>query len=176
MIAAPNFKSPLLVIGGAKSGKSAYAESLFDLFPAPYTYIATAQPLDDEMVERVRLHRERRKEKWQTIECPFDLPATLGGLAGMKQPVLVDCITLWLSNLLCFRSADPVPAVEDLCAAVKGAEYPLVIVSNETGCGIVPESPLARQFRDLAGSTNQKLAHICSSVIMVVAGLPMQLK
>ncbi len=176
MRSAPEFKSPLLVLGGAKSGKSSHAESLIERFEPPFFYIATAQVLDDEMKERIELHRARRKSRWETIECPLTLADALRGLTGRNRPVLIDCITLWLSNLLCFSSADPDRAVADLCDAVSKAGHPLVIVSNEVGSGIVPENELARKFRDLAGSTNQKLARICASVTLVTAGLPLRLK
>lgn len=171
-----HFQSPMLVLGGAKSGKSAYAESLFYRLKPPWVYVATSQIFDDEMRERVRRHLERRRENWETIECPFELPDALRNLAGAGRPVLVDCITLWLSNLLCFPSADPDTAVDNLCEAVKSADYPLIIVSNEVGGGIVPENALARKFRDLAGWTNQRLAGVCSSVTVVMAGLPLRLK
>ncbi len=172
----PHFQSPMLVLGGAKSGKSEYAEALFDLLVPPWIYIATSQVFDDEMRERVKRHRERRTGNWETLECPFELPDALRDLAGGDRPVLVDCITLWLSNLLCFPSADPESAVDKLCEAVRTADYPLVIVSNEVGSGIVPENALARKFRDLAGWTNQRLAGVCSSVTVVMAGLPLRLK
>lgn len=170
------FKSPLLVLGGAKSGKSGYAESVLSGLAPSRLYIATAQVLDPEMEERVERHRERRKGGWETLECPFRLPEALAELAGKDRPVLVDCVTLWLSNLLCFTPADPAPAVERLCDSVSGADYPLVIVSNEVGGGIVPENPLARKFRDFAGTVNQRLALACSSVVLVVAGIPLRLK
>ncbi|MFZ2446109.1 MAG: bifunctional adenosylcobinamide kinase/adenosylcobinamide-phosphate guanylyltransferase [Syntrophobacteraceae bacterium] len=172
----PVLKSPLLVLGGAKSGKSSYAESIFERFAPPFLYLATAQVLDDEMKERVSAHRLRRKDRWETIECPIMLADTLRGLAGCGRPALIDCITLWLSNLLCFSSTDPDTAVADLCDAVRAADHPLVIVSNEVGGGIVPENALARKFRDLAGSANQQLARICASVTLVTAGLPLRLK
>ena len=172
----PDFKSPMLVLGGAKSGKSAYAETILNRLPPPYLYIATAQVLDHEMMERVRAHKERRKDRWETIECPLVLPEVLREVHGMGRPILIDCITLWLSNILCFSSIDPDVAVDELCRSISAATGPLVIVSNEVGGGIVPENPLARKFRDLAGSTNQRLARTCASVALVVAGLPLTLK
>ncbi|MCE5334615.1 MAG: bifunctional adenosylcobinamide kinase/adenosylcobinamide-phosphate guanylyltransferase [Desulfobacteraceae bacterium] len=171
-----SMESPFLVIGAAKSGKSVYAEEIIRRHEPDYVYVATSQILDGEMEQRVRVHRERRKEHWETIECPFELPDTLRTLKGTGRPVLVDCITLWLSNLLCFSPITPEAAVDALCDSVCGADYPLVIVSNEVGAGIVPENALARKFRDLAGATNQRLAQICLSVTMVVAGLPLRLK
>ncbi len=176
MTGYPGFNSPLLVLGGAKSGKSSYAESLFETLAPPFIYIATAQAFDDEMKTRVEHHKERRKDKWETIECPLMLADTLSGLAGKGRPVLIDCITLWLSNILCFSSADPVKAVAELCNVVSAADHPLVIVSNEVGYGIVPDNELARKFRDISGSANQKLAKTCASVTLVTAGLPLRLK
>jgi adenosylcobinamide kinase/adenosylcobinamide-phosphate guanylyltransferase len=170
------FSSPLLVLGGAKSGKSTWAESVMSSFAPPYVYIATAQAFDDEMKLRIERHRERRKGVWETIESPVELQDTLRSLSGRGNAVLLDCITLWLSNLLCSGSAELEAKVEILCKAVEAADYPLVIVSNEVGSGIVPDNPLARKFRDIAGSTNQRLAQICASVYLVTAGLPIRLK
>lgn len=171
-----DFTSPMLVLGGAKSGKSDYAETVIKQLTPPYIYIATAQVLDPEMQKRVELHRERRSDLWETIESPFELAGTLRRLHGNGRPVLLDCITIWLSNLLCFSSTDPQPALDDLCRAVSMADHPLVIVSNEVGSGIVPENALARKFRDLAGTANQMLARTCPAVVLVTAGLPMRLK
>lgn len=171
-----DFESPMLVLGGAKSGKSSYAESVLKRLAPPYFYIATSQVLDSEMEQRVRLHRERRSDSWKTLESPFQLPETLRQLRGKGRPVLIDCITLWLSNLLCFTSDDPQPALDDLCTAVSSVDHPLVIVSNEVGGGIVPENALARKFRDLAGAANQMLARTCAAVVLVTAGLPLRLK
>lgn len=165
-----------MVLGGAKSGKSAYAESVLNRFAPPYLYVATAQVLDDEMKEKVRAHRQRRRDLYETVECPLFLPETLSEICKMGRPVLIDCITLWLSNLLCFSTIDPGFAVDELCQSISSASSPLVIVSNEVGAGIVPENALARKFRDLAGNTNQRLARTCGSVVLVVAGLPLMLK
>jgi adenosylcobinamide kinase/adenosylcobinamide-phosphate guanylyltransferase len=125
---------------------------------------------------RIRLHKERRQDLWQTIESPIDLQAALENLNGLRKPVLVDCITLWLSNLLCSATTDAETAVDGLCDAIQIVDYPLVIVSNEVGGGIVPDNSLARKFRDLSGLANQKLARICASVFLVTAGLPLRLK
>jgi adenosylcobinamide kinase/adenosylcobinamide-phosphate guanylyltransferase len=138
--------------------------------------VATAQGLDDEMKLRIERHRESRKGGWQTIESPTGLQDTLKGLNGQGKAVLLDCITLWLSNLLCSASAEPEAAVDELCRVIEAVDYPLLIVSNEVGAGIVPDNPLSRQFRDLSGSTNQKLARVCASVYLVTAGLPLRLK
>jgi len=171
-----DLRTPLLVLGGARSGKSTWAESVISRLPPPYVYVATAQALDDEMELRIKLHRERRKDLWETIESPTNLQAALRGLYGLRKPVLLDCITLWLSNLLCSASTDAEIAVDVLCDTIEAVDYPLVIVSNEVGGGIVPDNALARKFRDLSGLTNQRLARICASVFLVTAGLPLRLK
>ncbi|MGA2225371.1 MAG: bifunctional adenosylcobinamide kinase/adenosylcobinamide-phosphate guanylyltransferase [Syntrophobacteraceae bacterium] len=168
--------TPLLVLGGARSGKSTWAESVINRLPPPYIYVATAQAFDDEMELRIKLHRERRKDLWETIESPTGLQAVLRGLSGLGKPVLLDCITLWLSNLLCSASTDVEIAIDELCHAIEAADYPLVIVSNEVGGGIVPDNALARKFRDLSGLANQRLARTCTSVFLVTAGLPLRLK
>jgi len=166
-----------LILGGAKSGKSAYAEKLVADYPAPHIYVATAQVFDEEMAKRVEAHRKRRERSWETFESPLELVKTLGEFQGRRSAVLVDCLTLWLSNLL-LRTCDQPPegAVRDLVEFIKVADYPLFLVSNEVGGGIVPENPLARRFRDLAGFANQQVAAACRAVTMIVAGLPLSLK
>jgi adenosylcobinamide kinase/adenosylcobinamide-phosphate guanylyltransferase len=166
----------LLVLGGARSGKSSWAESVVNRFPPPYVYVATAQALDEEMKLRIRLHKERRENVWETIESPIDLAGALDALKGLAKPALLDCVTLWLSNLLCSGSTEVESAVDGVCETIKTVDYPLVIVSNDTGGGIVPDNPLARRFQDLSGIANQKLAGICASVFLVTAGLPLRLK
>jgi adenosylcobinamide kinase/adenosylcobinamide-phosphate guanylyltransferase len=173
----PEPSTPHLILGAAKSGKSAYAEQLVAAFEPPYVYVATAQILDAEMEERVRSHRARRDSSWLTIEASISLISVLQDLHGSRNPVLVDCLTLWLSNLLLSPSAhDPFEAVTSLCDLLPTLDYPLFFVANEVGGGIVPDNPLARSFRDLAGIANQQLAKACKAVTLVVAGLPMQLK
>ncbi len=170
---------PHLVLGGAKSGKSRFAEELIQRFPSPYVYVATAQALDDEMRDRVRDHQRRRGALWQTMEVPLALVEHLDALRGKGRPVLVDCLTLWLTNLMLQSPSShepPTGKVDRLCAAIGAADYPLVLVSNEVGGGIVPENTLARTFRDLAGRTNQQVAAVCVAVTLVVAGLPLVLK
>lgn len=169
--------TPHLILGGAKSGKSTYAEALVAAFPAPHIYIATAQVLDEEMAHRVRVHRKRREDSWETIESPVDLVPALRACQGRQQSVLVDCITLWLSNLLLQTPPqNPEEAVSELVAFLKTVPFPLFLVANEVGGGIVPDNPLARRFRDLAGLTNQQMAAVCPVVTLVVAGLPLRLK
>lgn len=164
------------VLGGARSGKSRHAERLIEAAPAPWHYIATAQAFDDEMRERIAMHRARREGAvaWQTHDAPLDLPGVLEKLPA-RETVLVDCLTLWLSNLM-LNDHDPKPAAEKLVAALAAREGTTVLVSNEVGFGIVPENALARRFRDEAGFLNQKIAAVANSVTLVVAGLPMKVK
>ena len=170
-------QTPHLVLGGAKSGKSTFAETLVKGFPVPHVYIATAQVLDEEMAHRVRIHRRRREKSWETIESPLDLVPTLRACQGREQAVLVDCITLWLSNLLLQTPTQrPEEAVGELVEFIRTVPFPLILVANEVGGGIVPDNSLARRFRDLAGLANQRLAAVCPTVTLVVAGLPLRLK
>ena len=177
MLIATQDPTPHLILGGARSGKSTYAETLILSFPPPYIYIATAQALDEEMQDRIRLHRLRRKSCWETIESPVNLTDNLRDLQGRNTPVLVDCLTLWLSNLLSTSPAEASEgAVYDLCDFLEEVSYPLILVSNEVSGGIVPDNALARKFRDLAGFAHQRIAEHCKSVTLVVAGLPLALK
>ena len=163
-----------LVLGGARSGKSRYAEELVRVYPAPWIYIATAQAFDDEMQERIRVHRSRRDEGWTTVDAPLDLSDAIRS-APVGAPVLVDCLTLWLTNVL-LAERDVEAAAADLRAACRDAPGPLVLVSNEVGLGIVPDNALARRFRDLAGILHQGLAAQADRVLFMVAGLPMTVK
>ena len=161
-----------LVLGGARSGKSRYAEALVTRLPAPWVYVATAQAFDDEMRARITGHRERRAPGWRTMEAPMNLPAALRD-AG-DAPVLVDCLTLWLTNLI-LGDADLAAAEAGLEAALERAA-PTVLVSNEVGLGIVPDNALARRFRDEAGRLHQRLTARAGRVVFMVAGLPMLVK
>ena len=167
----------VLVLGGAASGKSRFAQELAERHPGTLLYVATAQAGDAEMAERICRHRQARGERWRTVEAPLELAAALSAAAG-HGAVLVDCITLWLTNLLLDGgSADAVrPGVEALVAGLGNLPAPLILVSNEVGQGIVPEHALARTFRDLAGEVNQRLAARADVVWLVTAGLPLQLK
>ena len=164
------------MLGSARSGKSAWAESVVIHFPPPYVYVATAQALDDEMKLRIGCTGSAAKTCGRQSNRRSIFRTVLKSLKGLRKPVLVDCITLWLSNLLCSASIETESAVDGLCEAIEAVDYPLVIVSNEVGGGIVPDNPLARKFRDLSGLTNQRLARICASVFLVTAGLPLRLK
>ena len=164
-----------LVLGGARSGKSAWAEARVVATGGAPVYVATAQALDAEMRERIGHHRAVRDDRWTTIEEPLDLPATLAREAGPGRCVLVDCLTLWLTNLLLLER-DPGAATDELAAALRAARGPVVLVSNEVGQGVVPMNALARTFVDHAGRLHQALAAECVHVVLIVAGLPLVLK
>lgn len=166
-----------LVLGGARSGKSALAERLVlaAAKTAPPHYVATAEPLDDEMADRIAHHRASRTEAgWVTLEAPRDLAAALA-IVPPAAPVLIDCLTLWLSNHLLAESDLPAE-IAALEAALAARAAPVVAVANEVGLGIVPENTLARRFRDEAGRLNQRLAARAGRVVFIAAGLPMVLK
>lgn len=162
-----------LVLGGARSGKSAYAEGL--LAGGPAVYLATGQALDGEMAERIRLHRARRGPDWRTIEEPLDIAAAIERLAAPGLPVLVDCLTLWISNLM-HAGSDVDHATAELCEVLAAPPGPVVLVSNEVGLGLVPDNAMARDFRDHQGRVNQRVAAACRRVAFVAAGLPLILK
>ena len=163
-----------LVLGGARSGKSRHAETVIEALPAPGIYIATAQADDEEMRARIAEHRARRSPDWRTIDVPMALPEALRAVPPGR-PVLVDCLTLWLTNLI-LAERDIAIAPGDLMLACREAQGPIVLVSNEVGLGIVPENALARRFRDEAGRLHQRLASQAERVVFMVAGLPMQVK
>jgi adenosylcobinamide kinase/adenosylcobinamide-phosphate guanylyltransferase len=166
----------VLVLGGARSGKTGFAERLAMRAGETPLYLATAEALDDEMRERVRLHQQQRHKRFATLEEPIALATALKAAARSHDVILVDCLTLWITNLL-GANLDVARAVDDLAAALRAIETSRVIlVSNEVGLGIVPDNPLARMFRDLTGAAHQRLAEICTDVHFVVAGLPMTLK
>ncbi len=157
------------VLGGARSGKSRYAEALIAAHPAPWRYVATGQAFDDEMRVRIREHRDRRDASWQTVEAPLDLAGALDGGA----PVLVDCLTLWVNNLLLAGREPDWPC---LLAALDARRAPSVLVSNEVGLGIVPDNALARRFRDVAGVLHGQVAARADRVVLMVAGIPVMVK
>ena len=162
------------VLGGARSGKSRYAEEVLGRYAGPLTYIATAQALDDEMRERIVHHRTRRDSRWKTVEAPLDLVEALRACVS-EQPVLLDCLTLWLTNvMLAGRNIEAESArLVDVLANPRG---PWVVVSNEVGMGIVPDNRMAREFRDHAGRLNQMVAQSADRVLFMVAGLPITVK
>jgi adenosylcobinamide kinase/adenosylcobinamide-phosphate guanylyltransferase len=168
-----------LILGGARSGKSRLAEAIIERENKPAVYVATAQARDDEMAARIAAHQARRGAVWRTEEIPLDLAHGLSGLLKAEDPILVDCLTLWLSNILLAdrdAEAEIEALVEAMTAAIEPARAPLVLVSNETGLGIVPENDLARRFRDLSGIMNQRIAAMADNVLLVAAGLPLALK
>lgn len=169
----------IYITGGARSGKSGYAQQLAEQHPGTLLYIAPAQVLDAEMAERVERHRQVRGERWALLEEPLQLADLLTSAAQGKSALLLDCVTLWLSNLF-FHFAEDHRAVfaevEKLVSAVKDLDIPLYLVSNELGSGIVPENAMSRSFRDLAGTVNQRLAVAADEAWLVVSGLPVKLK
>jgi adenosylcobinamide kinase/adenosylcobinamide-phosphate guanylyltransferase len=163
-----------LVLGGARSGKSKYAESLITALPAPWIYVATGQACDAEMAERIAAHRRRRTTGWRTIEAPHEI-ATAIALAPSGLPLLLDCLTLWLSNRM-LADADVESELTRLEEALDARTAPAVLVSNEVGSGVVPENALARRFRDLQGRINARVAARAGRVVLLVAGLPLVVK
>jgi adenosylcobinamide kinase/adenosylcobinamide-phosphate guanylyltransferase len=163
-----------LVLGGARSGKSRYAESLITAEPPPFLYVATAEAGDAEMANRIAIHRARRDERWRTVEASHDLAGALRA-APTGSAVLVDCLTLWLSNRM-LAEADIDREIDALEAALAKHAGALVLVANEVGSGIVPDNTLARRFQDLQGTLNQRIAARASRVILMVAGLPLFVK
>ena len=164
-----------LVLGGARSGKSRHAEALVESRPGTCVYLATAQAGDAEMAARIAAHRARRGPRWTTVEEPLELAGALAAAAGPERAVLVDCLTLWLSNLL-DAGRDVAAETEALLDALPGLAGPVVLVSNEVGLGVVPDNKLARDFVDHAGRMHQALAGAADSVVFMTAGLPMAVK
>ncbi len=163
-----------LVLGGARSGKSAHGEGLIEKYPAPWTYIATAQAFDAEMRARIAAHRERRGAGWVTVEAPRDLARAVSD-APAERAMLVDCLTLWLSNRL-LAGADLAAERAELVAALHGRATPTAVVSAEVGLSIVPENALARACRDAAGELHQAVARVSGRVVLTVAGYPLTVK
>jgi adenosylcobinamide kinase / adenosylcobinamide-phosphate guanylyltransferase len=167
----------ILITGGARSGKSRYAEQrALEMGDRPL-YLATAEAKDEEMARRIAQHQKRRGTQWRTIEEPLELTEALLAQRGKIDCALVDCLTLWISNLL-IRHDEKYASekVEELIEKLPQSDFHLVFVTNEVGWGIVPDNPLARKFRDLAGWTNQQMANAVNEVILMVAGMPMILK
>ncbi len=168
-----------LVLGGARSGKSRHAEAMIGGAAREAIYLATAQAFDAEMAERIRRHRGRRAEpgaiRWETVEEPIGLARRLADLAQPGRPILVDCLTLWLSNLM-LAGRNIAAETDALLAALPALAGPVVLVGNEVGLGIVPENALAREFRDHAGELNQRVAAVSDRVVFMAAGLPLVMK
>lgn len=167
-----------LILGGAKSGKSTLAQAMAESHDGPLVYLATAQALDGEMEERIAAHQSRRGPSWTTLEEPIQVARALAQADRPGGTILLDCVTLWLNNLMGQGLDDP--AIQgrgrELSDTITGLQGRVIIVSNEVGQGIVPVDAMARRFRDLAGWLNQRLAETCNQVLFVAAGLPLALK
>lgn len=162
-----------LFLGGARSGKSRLAQVAAEACEGPLSYLATAEGLDDEMADRIARHRADRGKRWRTVECPLALPEAIGAIG--EGAILIDCLTLWLSNLL-FDGQDIPARTCDLVGAITASALPIVIVTNEVGLGIVPDHPLGRSFRDAAGRLNQAVAAAVDTTYFVAAGLVLPLQ
>lgn len=171
-------KEVTLVLGGCKSGKSRHALDLAERYGTPRLFIATCVPYDEEMKRRVALHRQERDDAWRTLEVPLDLSEAIADHGREGKVLLVDCLTLWITNLLmaCEDEALVQRKVDRLGEALVSVSCPVVLVSNEVGAGIVPENRLARLFRDIAGIANRKIAAVSDRVVWMVAGIPVQVK
>ncbi len=168
-----------LILGGARSGKSRYGLSLAESFPGPRLFLATGEARDEEMVARIAAHQAERGPGWETREEPLDLPEAVRDGQGRYGAILVDCLTMWLANLMLreeVSEADLKAAGRSLLAALDRVATPTIFVSNEVGLGIVPESPLSRRYRDWLGWLHQQVARAADLVVLVVAGLPLTLK
>ena len=167
----------ILVTGASRSGKSKYAEQRAGELGSRRVYLATAEAKDEEMAQRIAVHQKERSHEWSTLEEPLELAAALLAQRGRFDCALVDCLTLWISNLLLRRDPEYVEEkVEELVETLPRLNFHLLLVTNEVGWGIVPDHALARQFRDLAGWANQRLAGAANEVILTVSGIPMIVK
>lgn len=164
----------ILVTGGARSGKSALAERLAQSCGNKVIYIATSEPFDDEMQSRIDRHRARRDAGWRTVDAPLELPDMLVQTDG-DAPRLVDCLTMWLNNLI-YHNRDVADEVDRLIEVISEQQADLVMVTNEIGSGLVPQTAEARKFRDLAGELNQMVAQAASQVYLSVSGIPVKIK
>lgn len=165
----------VLVLGGARSGKSSYAEKMAQSSGLQPLYLATGRAFDDEMENRIAIHRDRRGSDWQTVEEPLDLVGALTLHVAVDRFVLVDCLTLWLTNLM-MAERDIAAETAGLVAMLPNLAGPVVFVSNEVGFGIVPENRMAREFRDHAGFLHQAVAAVADEVYLIAAGLPLKMK
>lgn len=165
----------LFVLGGARSGKSRLAQARAEAWDGALLFVATGQAFDAEMRDRIARHRADRGERWRTMEAPVAIADAIRAHSAPGTLLLIDCLTLWASNLL-LGDHDVEEATADLLRAIAGAAGPLILVANEVGLGIVPDNALARRFRDAAGTINQAVARVADEVVMTVAGLPMRLK
>ena len=165
----------ILYIGGARSGKSRLAQTRAESMPNELVYVATAQAGDEEMTERINRHRAERGTRWRTIEVPLKLPQVLAKSEFAGRVLLIDCLTLWLSNLL-IAERDVAAAQREMLEALAAVDATVLLVTNEVGMGIVPENALARRFRDEAGRLHQAIAATADEVWLVAAGIALPLK
>ncbi|MEO0607125.1 MAG: bifunctional adenosylcobinamide kinase/adenosylcobinamide-phosphate guanylyltransferase [Pseudomonadota bacterium] len=165
----------VLLLGGARSGKSQRALRLAESLSDQRIFIATAEALDDEMADRIARHKAERGAGWRTIEAPLDLVSALERQTGPDRVCVIDCLTLWLSNLM-HHQRDIETETGSLCAALRDLNGPVILVTNEVGLGLVPETPLGRAFRDAQGRLNQAVAQVCAQVEFIAAGLPLRLR
>lgn len=165
----------LLILGGARSGKSRHAQARAEALAGDLVFIATAQAFDAEMSDRIASHQADRGPRWTTVEAPVDLAGAIARHGRADAVLLVDCLTLWTTNLL-LADRDIAAATGQLVLAIARAPGPVLFVANEVGLGIVPDNPLARRFRDEAGQVNQAIAAAVDEVLFVAAGLPLRLK
>jgi adenosylcobinamide kinase/adenosylcobinamide-phosphate guanylyltransferase len=171
--------SSILITGGCRSGKSSHALKIAEDFQkGPLFFIATCQPEDDEMKDRVKRHQLERGPQWQTLETPVELARTVTDYGDRAGVMLIDCLTLWMSNLMASFDEDEriLPHVDALCRVLTQPPCHIILVSNEVGCGVVPANALSRRFRDLVGWTNQRTAAHCHRVIWMVSGIPVPIK
>ena len=169
----------MLVLGGAKSGKSSFALNVCNSLDGERIFLATAQALDQEMDERIRRHKLERGDGWRTVEEPLKVAETIGSLDSEGTIILLDCLTLWLSNLYMEYGEDQETineAIENLARQLADIRGAVVVVSNEVGMGIVPDNQLSRTYRDTAGYMNQRIARLAGKVVAVLAGIPLVLK
>lgn len=167
----------ILILGGTRSGKSSFALKLGGKFKGTKAYLATAEPLDPEMRERIEIHKISRSDDWNTIEEPLRVPDRVSEISSKYDLILVDCLTLWLSNLLEKMGKDQaLKEIDRLADTAKHTRANIIFVSNEVGMGIVPDNEIARSFRDLSGLMNQKVANIASEVHLVCSGIPIRMK
>jgi adenosylcobinamide kinase/adenosylcobinamide-phosphate guanylyltransferase len=170
-------KELILVLGGTRSGKSSWALHYTEAQYRSHLFLATARALDEEMIERIRLHKSSRGPDWQLIEEPIEISEAVRTRCSGVEAVLIDCLTVWLSNVLLEKGDEQIDKYQDdFLKTLSTREQTVVVVSNEVGMSVVPESPLGRKFRDLSGQINQKIAAMADKVIFLTAGLPMYLK
>ena len=176
MAAAPGIFRVAFICGGAKSGKSRFAQNLAEALPGPRLYVATGEARDEEMQARIARHQQDRGPEWQTREEPLALAPVLWETDGRYGVILVDCLTMWLANLMGRGEGDLAKERQQLGEVLQVMTTPVILVSNEVGWGIVPDNPLARRFRDVAGGLHQEIAGLADVAVLVVSGLPVYLK